>query len=149
MRFERLPRDRILALATGSQGEPRAALARMAGDEHPTAELSAGDTVIFSSRTIPGNEKAVGKIVNAFARAGVEVITDRTALVHVSGHPRQAEVAKMYSWVRPNRRARAWRALHLTEHADFARAQGVSQVLRAFNGDIVRLARVRRAYQGR
>ena len=60
--FERLPRDRILALATGSQGEPRAALARMAGDEHPTAELSAGDTVIFSSRTIPGNEKAVGKI---------------------------------------------------------------------------------------
>ena len=66
--FERLPRDRILALATGSQGEPRAALARMAGDEHPTAELSAGDTVIFSSRTIPGNEKAVGKIVNAFAR---------------------------------------------------------------------------------
>ena len=99
--FERLPRDRILALATGSQGEPRAALARMAGDEHPTAELSAGDTVIFSSRTIPGNEKAVGKIVNAFARAGVEVVTDRTALVHVSGHPRRAEVAKMYGWVRP------------------------------------------------
>jgi ribonuclease J len=139
--FERLPRDRILALATGSQGEPRAALARMAGDEHPTAELSAGDTVIFSSRTIPGNEKAVGKIVNAFARAGVEVITDRTALVHVSGHPRRAEVAKMYGWVRPIIAVPAHgEPVHLTEHADFAKAQGVSQVLRAFNGDVVRLA---------
>ena len=99
--FERLPRDKILALATGSQGEARAALARMAEDEHPTAELSAGDTVIFSSRTIPGNEKAVGKIINAFVSAGVEVVTDRVALVHVSGHPRQAELAKMYAWVRP------------------------------------------------
>jgi ribonuclease J len=139
--FERLPRDRILALATGSQGEPRAALARMAGEEHPTAKLSAGDTVIFSSRTIPGNEKAVGKIVNAFARAGVEVITDRTALVHVSGHPRRAEVAKMYGWVRPRIAVPAHgEPLHLTEHADFARAQGVSQVLRAFNGDMIRLA---------
>jgi ribonuclease J len=139
--FERLPRDRILALATGSQGEPRAALARMAGEEHPTAELSAGDTVIFSSRTIPGNEKAVGKIVNAFARAGVEVITDRTALVHVSGHPRRAEVAKMYGWVRPRIAVPAHgEPLHLTEHAEFARAQGVSQVLRAFNGDMIRLA---------
>ncbi len=139
--FERLPRDRILALATGSQGEPRAALARMAGDEHPTAELSAGDTVIFSSRTIPGNEKAVGRIVNAFARAGVQVITDRTALVHVSGHPRRGEVVKMYGWVRPRIAVPAHgEPVHLTEHADFAKAQGVSQVLRAFNGDVVRLA---------
>ena len=139
--FERLPRDRILALATGSQGEPRAALARMAGDEHPTAELSAGDTVIFSSRTIPGNEKAVGRIVNAFARAGVEVVTDRTALVHVSGHPRRVEVAKMYGWVRPRIAVPAHgEPVHLTEHAAFARAQGVSQVLRAFNGDLIRLA---------
>ena len=68
--FERLPRNKILALATGSQGEPRAALARMAEDEHPTAELSPGDTVIFSSRTIPGNEKAVGRIINAFVDDG-------------------------------------------------------------------------------
>jgi ribonuclease J len=137
--FERLPRDRILALATGSQGEPRAALARMAGDEHPSAELSAGDTVIFSSRTIPGNEKSVGKIVNAFVRAGVEVVTDRTALVHVSGHPRRAEVAKMYGWVRPKIAVPAHgEPVHLTEHADFARAQGVPHVLRAFNGDLIR-----------
>jgi ribonuclease J len=139
--FERLPRERILALATGSQGEPRAALARMAGDDHPTAELSAGDTVIFSSRTIPGNEKAVGKIVNAFVTAGVEVVTDRTALVHVSGHPRRAEMAKMYGWVRPRIAVPAHgEPLHLSEHADFARAQGVPQVLRAFNGDLIRFA---------
>jgi ribonuclease J len=139
--FERVPRDKILALATGSQGEPRAALARMAEDEHPTAELSAGDTVIFSSRTIPGNEKAVGKLVNAFETTGVEVVTDRTALVHVSGHPRQAELAKMYAWVRPRIAVPAHgEPLHLSEHAAFAKAQGVPQVLRAFNGDLVRLA---------
>ena len=139
--FERLPRNKILALATGSQGEPRAALARMAGDEHPTAELNAGDTVIFSSRTIPGNEKAVGRIVNAFVTAGVEVVTDRTALVHVSGHPRRAEMAKMYAWVRPRIAVPAHgEPLHLTEHAAFAKAQGVPEVLRAFDGDLIRFA---------
>jgi ribonuclease J len=139
--FDRLPRDKLLALATGSQGEPRAALARMAEDQHPTAELSAGDTVIFSSRTIPGNEKAVGKLVNAFETTGVEVVTDRTALVHVSGHPRQAELAKMYAWVRPRIAVPAHgEPLHLSEHAAFAKAQGVPQVLRAFNGDLIRLA---------
>ena len=139
--FERLPRNKILALATGSQGEPRAALARIAQDEHPTAELSAGDTVIFSSRTIPGNEKAVGRIINAFVTAGVEVVTDRTALVHVSGHPRRAEMAKMYGWIRPRIAVPAHgEPLHLSEHAAFAVAQGAPQVLRAFNGDLIRLA---------
>jgi ribonuclease J len=139
--FERLPRDKILALATGSQGEPRAALARLAADEHPTAELSAGDTVIFSSRTIPGNEKAVGKIINAFVTASVEVVTDRTALVHVSGHPRRAEMAKMYAWVRPRIAVPAHgEPLHLSEHAALARAQGVPEVLRAFDGDLIRFA---------
>src|SRR5271166_5462908 len=138
--FDRLPRDKILALATGSQGEPRAALARMAGDDHPTAELTAGDTVIFSSRTIPGNEKAVGKIINAFLAGGVEVITDRNALVHVSGHPRRTELARMYEWLRPKIAVPAHgEALHLSEHAAFATALGVPQVLRAFNGDLVRL----------
>jgi ribonuclease J len=139
--FERQPRNQVLALATGSQGQPRAALARIAGDDHPTAELNAGDTVIFSSRTIPGNEKAVGKIINAFVTAGVEVVTDRTALVHVSGHPRRGEMAQMYAWVRPRIAVPAHgEPLHLTEHVDFARAQGVPQVLRAFNGDLIRLA---------
>ena len=122
--FERLPRDRILALATGSQGEPRAALARIAEDEHPVATLSAGDTVIFSSRTIPGNEKAVGKLINGSGRAGVEVVTDRNALVHVSGHPRRGELAQMYAWLRPKIAVPAHgEALHLSEHAAFAKAQ--------------------------
>ena len=139
--FDRLPRDKVLALATGSQGESRAALSRMAEDEHPAAELSAGDTVIFSSRTIPGNEKAVGKLVNAFVTTGVEVITDRDALVHVSGHPRRAELAKMYAWLRPRVAVPAHgEPLHLSEHAAFAKTQGVHQVLRAFNGDLVRFA---------
>jgi ribonuclease J len=139
--FERLPRSKVLALATGSQGEPRAALARMAEEEHPTAELSPGDTVIFSSRTIPGNEKAVGRLINAFMTRGVEVVTDRNALVHVSGHPRRAELARMYGWLRPRIAVPAHgEALHLSEHVAFARAQGVPQVLRALNGDLVRFA---------
>jgi ribonuclease J len=128
-------------LATGSQGEPRAALARIAEDEHPTATLAPGDIVVFSSRTIPGNEKAVGKIVNGLVAQGIEVVTDRTQLVHVSGHPRRAELAKMYAWLRPKIAIPAHgEAVHLSEHADFARAQGVSEVVRALNGDIVLLA---------
>lgn len=139
--FERLPRERILALATGSQGEPRAALARIAEDEHPVATLAPGDVVVFSSRTIPGNEKAVNKIINGLVAQGVETITDRTHLVHVSGHPRRAELAKMYRWLRPKIAVPAHgEALHLTEHAAFAHAQGVDEVVRALNGDIVRLA---------
>jgi ribonuclease J len=139
-RFDRLPRDQTLALATGSQGEPRAALARLSADDHPTASLAAGDVVIFSSRTIPGNEKAVSKIVNALSRGGVGIITDRNHLVHVSGHPRRAEMAKLYGWLKPKIAVPAHgEPLHLTEHAAFARAQGVEEVVRAFNGDVVRL----------
>jgi ribonuclease J len=139
--YNRLPRDKVVALLTGSQGEPRAALARVASDEHPDISLAKGDQVIFSSRTIPGNEKGVGRIVNDLVRQGIEVITDRTRLVHVSGHPRRAEMAKMYSWVRPAIVVPAHgEALHLTEHAAFVRAQGVKNVVRAFNGDVVRLA---------
>ena len=139
--FDRVPRGKVLALATGSQGEPRAALARIAEDEHPTATLAPGDIVVFSSRTIPGNEKAVGKIVNGLVAQGIEVITDRTQLVHVSGHPRRAELAQMYAWLRPKIAIPAHgEAVHLAEHAAFARAQGVSEVVRALNGDMVLLA---------
>jgi ribonuclease J len=138
--FERMPRDKVLALATGSQGEPRAALARIAEDEHPSASLAAGDLVVFSSRTIPGNEKPVGKIINGLVSQGVEVVTDRTTLVHVSGHPRRAELAKMYAWLKPKIAVPAHgEPLHLSEHFAFARAQGVREVVRAFNGDVVRL----------
>src|SRR5436305_182765 len=138
--FDRLPRDKVMALATGSQGEPRAALARMAEESHSRANLAAGDRVIFSSRTIPGNEKAVGKIINGLVEQRVEVITDRTHLIHVSGHPRRAEMARMYDWVRPRIALPAHgEPLHLSEHVAFAKARGVPEVLRAYDGDLVAL----------
>jgi ribonuclease J len=135
-----LPPDKVLALCTGSQGEPRAAMARIAQDEHPEVTLSKGDRVIFSSRAIPGNEKAVGRIINGLVSQGVEVITDRTHLVHVSGHPRRAELLDMISWVRPKILIPAHgEALHLAEHAALARGAGVPHVLICRNGDLVSL----------
>jgi ribonuclease J len=136
-----LGREEIVVLATGSQGEPRAAMARIAVDDHPIAKLAAGDTVIFSSRTIPGNEREVGRIVNNLIGQGVEVVTDRTALVHASGHPRRGEVAKLYEWVQPKIVVPAHgEALHLAEHALFAEERGIATVVKARNGDMVALA---------
>lgn len=136
-----LPRDKVVALLTGSQGEPRAALARVAGDEHPEVSLSAGDQVIFSSRTIPGNEKAVGGIVNGLVRQGIAVITDRDRLVHVSGHPRRGELEQMYRWVRPRIAIPVHgEPYHLNEHAALARRMGVGEVLLASDGEMIRLA---------
>lgn len=138
--YQRMPRDKVVVLVTGSQGEPRAALARIAANEYPDIKLTSGDRVIFSSRAIPGNEKPIGRIINALAMQNVEIITDRHGLVHVSGHPRQDEVRQMYQWTRPKIAIPAHgEALHLTEHVAFAKAQGVPQVIRAFNGDMVRL----------
>ena len=139
--FGYMPRDKVVAILTGSQGEPRAALARIASDEHPDIALTAGDRVIFSSRAIPGNEKAVGSIINSLIEQGIEVITDRTELVHVSGHPRRGELAKMYEWTKPRIAIPAHgEPMHLAEHAKFARQQGVPEVVRAKNGTLVRLA---------
>ncbi|RDJ24139.1 ribonuclease J [Bosea caraganae] len=133
-----LPRDKVVALLTGSQGEPRAALSRIASDDHPEIALSPGDRVIFSSRTIPGNEKSVGNILNALARDNIEIITDRTHLVHVSGHPRREEMARLYGWLKPKIVIPAHgEDLHLSEHAAFARGLGVKHVVRAGNGDVV------------
>jgi ribonuclease J len=136
-----LPRDKVVALCTGSQGEARAALSRIAQDEHPDVTLAQGDRVIFSSRTIPGNEKAVGRVINGLVKQGIEVITDRTHLVHVSGHPRRAELADLYSWVRPRIAVPVHgEALHLAEHAALARKAGVPHTVVCSNGDVVRLA---------
>ena len=136
--FGYLTREQMVVLATGSQGESRAALARIAEDDHPEVTLAPGDRVIFSSRTIPGNERAVGAIINGLVRQGVEVITDRTHLVHVSGHPRRAEVAQLYQWLRPEVAVPAHgEALHLAEHAAFAAAAGTRHVVSAHNGDMV------------
>jgi ribonuclease J len=136
-----LPHDKVVALCTGSQGEPRAAMARISEDQHPNVTLSQGDTVIFSSRTIPGNEKAVGHLINGLVRQGIEVITDRTHLVHVSGHPRRAEMAELYQWVRPRIAIPVHgEALHLAEHAKLARGAGVGEVILCGDGDLIRLA---------
>ena len=139
--FGYFPRDKVVAMLTGSQGEPRAALARIAQKEHPDIALSPGDRVIFSSRAIPGNEKAISTIINSLIDQGIEIITDRNHLVHVSGHPRRDELARMYQWTRPRIAIPAHgEPLHLTEHAAFARKQGVSEVVEARNGTMVRLA---------
>jgi ribonuclease J len=138
--YGHFPPDKVLAICTGSQGEPRAALARIANDDHPEVTLNKGDCVIFSSRTIPGNEKAVGAIINGLITQGVKVITDRTELVHVSGHPRRDELRDMISWVRPQLLIPVHgEALHLSEHASLARAAGVPKVLICRNGDLVKL----------
>jgi ribonuclease J len=138
--FANLPRDKMVLLATGSQGEPRGAMARIADDDHPTVKLSKGDTVIFSSRPIPGNEREIGGIINKLVRQGLRLITDRDALVHVSGHPRRDEVRRLYEWLRPKISVPAHgEALHLYTHADFARDMGVEKAIVAMNGETVLL----------
>jgi ribonuclease J len=138
--YGHFPPDKVIALCTGSQGEPRAALARIANNDHPLVTLNKGDTVIFSSRTIPGNEKSVGTIINGLITQGVEVVTDRTHLVHVSGHPRRDELRDMISWVRPQLLIPVHgEALHLYEHAKLARECGVPRTMIVKNGDLVRL----------
>ncbi|MFK4499570.1 ribonuclease J [Bradyrhizobium japonicum] len=138
--YGHLPQDKVLALCTGSQGEPRAALARIANDDHPEITLNRGDSVIFSSRTIPGNEKAVGSIINNLVLQGVEVLTDRDHLVHVSGHPRRDELRDMIAWTKPQLLIPVHgEALHLNEHAKLARAAGVPRVLVVRNGDLIKL----------
>ncbi len=138
--YGHFPADKVLALCTGSQGEPRAALARIANDDHPLVTLNRGDSVIFSSRTIPGNEKAVGAIINGLVEQGIKVITDRDHLVHVSGHPRRDELRDMISWTRPQLLIPVHgEALHLSEHARLARACGVPKVITCRNGALIKL----------
>lgn len=138
--FKNLPREKVVVLCTGSQGESRAALARAASGEHPHIKLSAGDWVIFSSRTIPGNEKAVGRVMNALADKEIEIITDQDGLVHVSGHPRKGELEQLYRWVKPKIAVPMHgESRHLEAHAELAEKLGIKQVVRARNGDMVRL----------
>ncbi len=139
--YQTLPPNKVMVLLTGSQGEPRAALARIANDDHPAVELSSRDMLIMSSRTIPGNEKAVNRIINAIIAKSVEVVTDRTELVHVSGHPRRGELKKMYEWLKPELVVPVHgEALHLSENAALAREAGIGEVVACMNGDIVRLS---------
>ena len=136
-----LPREKTVVIATGSQGEKRAAMARASMNDHPMLRLVAGDRVIFSSRIIPGNARDVHRVINNLCNLGVEVITDHDHLVHCSGHPRRGEVAQMYDWVRPRAAIPVHgEAHHLTQHAAFAISKGVAHVAPARNGAIVRLA---------
>lgn len=135
-----LPRDQVLIIATGGQGEPRAALGRVATGNHDL-KLAQGDTVIFSSKIIPGNEIAIGRIMNALSDLGVTIVTERQAHVHVSGHPGRPELAAMYDWIRPRIIVPVHgEARHMAEQARFALAHGVPQAVVQKNGDVVRLA---------
>jgi ribonuclease J len=136
----KLPPSEVMIIATGGQGEPRAALSRIALDSHQL-KLSAGDTVVFSSKQIPGNEMAIGRIQNALAARGVIMITDRQAHVHVSGHPGRPELELMYKWIRPEIILPVHGEVrHMAEQDRFARAQGVPRGIVQQNGDLIRLA---------
>jgi ribonuclease J len=136
----RLPPREVLIIATGGQGESRAALARIAFGQHKIA-LDAGDLVVFSSKQIPGNEIAIGRIQNELASRGIEMITDRQAPVHVSGHPGRPELAAMYQWIRPDIIVPVHGEMrHMMEQARFARKCGIPHGIVQKNGDLVRLA---------
>ncbi len=135
-----LPASRVLIVATGGQGEPRAALNRVAEGSH-VLKLHQGDLVVFSSRQIPGNEIAIGKIMNTLADKGVDIITDRQAFVHVSGHPGRPELAEMYKWIRPEILVPVHGEIrHMHEQARFGLEQGIPKAVKQQNGEIIRLA---------
>ncbi len=139
--FGYLPRDRILLLCTGSQGEPRAAIARIAEDSHPHIAFEAGDLAIFSARTIPGNEKEVAAVQNNLAKLDVDIITSDDALVHSSGHPRQGELKVLYDLLRPRALLPMHgEARHMRFHAKFAKEQGIAETLVLEDGKIARLS---------
>ena len=135
-----LPRREVLIFATGGQGEARAALGRIASGEHKI-KLEEGDTVVFSSRQIPGNELSIGRIMNALARADVKTVTERQAHVHVSGHPARPELARMYHWIRPEILIPVHgESRHLHEHRRFGLEEVIPRSIVQENGDIIRLA---------
>jgi len=139
--FQYVPANELVIILTGSQGENRAALAKIARSEHRFISLNAGDTVIFSSRTIPGNEKPIIEVKNNLVEQGIEIIEDGKLLVHVSGHPRQHELKQMYGWTRPEVLIPVHgESAHLNAHAKLAGEAGIPQVVPIRNGDMVRLA---------
>ncbi|MCK6452769.1 MAG: ribonuclease J [Alphaproteobacteria bacterium] len=136
-----LPRDKVLLVCTGSQGEPRSALARIVAGTHPHIVLEPGDAAIFSSRVIPGNERAIYRLQNQLVQQGVEVVTEKDHFVHVSGHPARDELTRMYQWVRPRIAVPVHgEARHLAAHAELARECQVPQQIVPANGRVIRLA---------
>jgi ribonuclease J len=136
-----LPRNRVLWLATGCQGEPRSALTRIAAGQHPHLRLEPGDAAIFSSKIIPGNERTLYNLHNSLVAKGIEVITEQDHFVHVSGHPCRDEVEQMYRWIKPRIAIPVHgEARHLHEHRALALRMGVPHAIEVLNGDLVRLA---------
>ncbi|OLY45546.1 ribonuclease J [Bartonella apis] len=136
-----IPRDKIVMVLTGSQGEQRAALSKLSRDEMRSLALTAGDTVIYSSRSIPGNERAIIDTQNRLTDMGVKIITDHDALVHVSGHPRRSDLKKMYEWVKPDILVPVHgEALHLAAQTALGRQVGIKRVAEIRNGDMLKLA---------
>jgi len=136
-----IPNDKVLFICTGSQGEPRAALSRIAGGNHNHLTLSDGDTVIFSARMIPGNEDSIGRLHNQLVRNGVQLLTDRDHFIHVSGHPARDDLARMYQLSKPEISVPVHgERRHLDEHAALARACQVPKAIVNENGGMIRLA---------
>ncbi len=136
-----LPREEVMLLVTGSQGESRAALARIARDEHPEVALERDDAVIFSSRIIPGNEKAIHTVQNLLLHRGIQVLTEEDHFVHVSGHPCREELEQLYHWTRPQIAVPMHgEPRHLLAHAELARACQVPRTLVPEDGQVIRLA---------
>jgi ribonuclease J len=134
------PRDKIVIVATGCQGEPRAALSRIAHEDHPEVELDEGDTVIFSSREIPGNEKDIARVQNNLIAKGLKLITANDAPVHVSGHPAQEELTQLYAWTKPRLLLPVHgEPRHQAEHVRVAEACGIKHTLIPKDGQIIRL----------
>lgn len=135
-----MPRDKVMLICTGSQGEARAALPRIARGDHQNVSLDKGDTVIFSSRIIPGNELPIGRLQSQLTSMGVNVLTERDHFIHVSGHPAKDELRQMYAWIKPKIAVPVHgEAPHLDAHAEVAQACGVPHVPVIYNGDVLRL----------
>lgn len=135
-----IPRGELLVLATGGQGEARAALARIAGEQHPI-KLEKGDAVLFSSRQIPGNELAIGRIQNSLVDKGIRIVTDRQSMIHVSGHPGRPELVALYDWIRPEILLPVHGEIrHMAEQAQLGLDEGIPKAIVQKNGDLIRLA---------
>lgn len=133
-----IPRDKILIACTGCQGEPRAAMSRIARGEHKNVTLSPGDNVLFSSKIIPGNDLVLGQLFNTLAERKINVVTEKDADIHVSGHPGQPELAQMYQWTKPMMVVPVHgETRHLMKHAEFAKSQGIEHTIVPANGDII------------
>jgi len=137
----KLPREKIIYLCTGSQGEPMGAMNRISNYKHPDVFIEKDDTVIFSSKIIPGNEKKLSKLHNKLVLEGVEVITEENEFVHVSGHPNREDLKDMYNWIKPNSVIPVHgEHRHILEHLSFAREMKVPYPIKVKNGDIIKIA---------